>query len=76
MKNCIDRMCLVTRGCAWVNGCRPPRGSRDFSVTKLSVTFSYLALGVGATTPRQLPNTKSEAINRRSTKSACEGIGL
>lgn len=76
MKNCIDGMCLVTTGCAWVRGCRPPRGSGDFSVTQLSVTFSYLALGAGATAPRQLPNTKSEAINRRSTKLACQGIGL
>lgn len=69
-------MCLVSTGCAWVNGCRPPHGSGDFSVTQLSVTFSYLALGAGATAPSRLPNTKSEAINRRSTKLACQGIGL
>ena len=82
LKNCIGRMCFVTAGCAWVNSCRPwhhhmvLKTGDYFNATQLSVTFSYLALGVGATAPSQLPNTKSEAINRRTTKLACQGISL
>lgn len=73
-------MCRGTAGGAWVHGCRSWHHhmvleTRDyFNVTQLGVTFSCLVLGVGARAPSQSPETKPEAINRRSTNLACQGI--
>lgn len=50
--------------------------SQRHGITSMShcVTFCCLVLGGGATAPSQLPDTKSEAINRRSTNLARQGI--
>lgn len=45
-----------------------------FNVTWLSFSLTCLVLGVGATALSQLSDTKSEAINRRSTNLACQGL--
>lgn len=80
LKNCIGRMCLGPAGYAWVNGCgswhhHMVLETRDyFNVTQLSIAFSCLVLGVGATAPSEFSDTKSEATNRRVTNLACQGI--